>query len=437
MIALVVTFLIDISVVRVNDLIDKEFIPMQSKLILFSVDSSLCLLLQYFIMQQIKSSVRTSRINRTFKVKAFYLISLTSLCVLAALIGFMIFQQFYYNYFDTLLTISIVSISYAAAAAFLICLSLLFFSWYKSSHNLVVFLYFISILVIAFNLIMTAAFVNTKVNDRPSLAGEYAGPSGDISGGQYPILNNIYRISSFMSYISIWTTTALLMNNYREKLANALIYWIILCLPHIYFLITYFYQFIFSNILISYLEIDPITVSIALGAFLSLSKPVGGVFFAVAFWKISRTISYEKNIKTYMIISGWGIFLIFSANQAEAQIVAPYPPFGIVTVTVLNIAAFLILIGIYNSAILVSTNNDLRKSIYNYALESKLLGQIGRAEMENELQKAVTKITMKSKNLQHKDLQHEEPVELDGMELKKYLEFVIREVKTENKQSSP
>jgi hypothetical protein len=153
---------------------------------------------------------------------------------------------------------------------------------------------------------------------------------------------------------------------------------------------------------------------------------------AVAFWKISATIRYEKNIKTYMIIACCGIFLIFSANQGEAQIVSPYPPFGVVTITVLNIAAFLILIGIYNSAVLVSANNDLRKSIYKYALESKLLGQIRRAEVEIEMQKAVTKITNEKKHLMTKT--EEEPIELDEMELKKYLEFVIREVKKDNKQ---
>jgi len=310
-------------------------------------------------------------------------------------------------------------------------LSLLFLSWYRTNHNLIVFLYFISILVIAVNLIVTATYVNAKMSDRAPYTEEYVGSSGDISGGQHLFLNDIYRISSFMSYISIWTTTALLMNNYREKLANALIYWIILCLPHVYFLITYFYQFILSNILISYLEIDPVTVSIVLGAFLSLSKPIGGVFFALAFWKISRTISYEKNIKTYMIISGWGIFLIFSANQAEAQIVGPYPPFGLVTVTVLNIAAFLILVGIYNSAVLVSANNDLRKSIYKHASESKLLGQIGRAEVEIEMQKTVTKITDEKKHLM---TDTEQPVELDGMELKKYIDFVVREVNRDKKQ---
>ncbi len=64
----------------------------------------------------------------------------------------------------------------------------------------------------------------------------------------------------------------------------------------------------------------------------------------------------------------------------------------------MNITAFLILIGIYNSAVLVSANSNLRRSIYKYALESKLLGLIGQAEMADELQKTVTKIT-NDKNL--------------------------------------
>ena len=121
-----------------------------------------------------------------------------------------------------------------------------------------------------------------------------------------------------------------LMNNYRKKPSNATVYWIILSVHFVYFLITYFYQYIFGNILISYLEIDPITVSIILGAFLALSKPIGGLVFGVAFWKISRIMSYERNIMTYMIISGFGIFLIFAANQAATQTVPGiYPPFGL------------------------------------------------------------------------------------------------------------
>ena len=52
------------------------------------------------------------------------------------------------------------------------------------------------------------------------------------------------------------------------------------------------------------------------------------------------------------------------------------------------------LLGIYNSATLVSANNELRRSIQKHALESKLLGAIGQAEMEKEIQKTVKQVTM-------------------------------------------
>jgi len=429
MVALIVTILIDTSVVKINDLIDKYFIPLQSKLILFSVNSSLCLFLQYFIVSYLKTSFETDRLNKTLKVKAFNIIFLASLGVLAALTGTLIFQQYYNRYYDTSLSISIIALSYGTAAALMLWLSLLFLSWYRSNRSFIVLLYFVSMLGIAFYLIMAAVFVSAKVSDRPNPAGEYVGSSGDISGGRHQFLNDLYRISSFVSFSSIWLTTAILMNYYRVKRVNTIIYWVILAIPLVYFLITYFYQYFLTTTLISYVAVDPITVSIALGAFLSLSKPIGGLVFAVAFWKISKIVSYEINIRTYMFISGWGIFLIFAANQAEAQIVGPYPPFGLATVTVLSMGAFLMLIGIYNSAQLVSTNNELRRFIHKQALESRLLSLIGRAEMEKEIQTTITKITQDKTTLEEdtKDM-----IELDENELKKYIDIVIRESNKEH-----
>jgi hypothetical protein len=426
MITLIAVLIIDTSLVKIYDLIQKNLIQLQNKLVLFSVNSSLCLLLQIFLIRYIRNTLRLDRLNKTLKVKSFYIISLVSLSVLGSFIGFLIFQMFYNNYYDTVLSITIITISYGTAASLMIWLSLLFFSWYRSSHNLIVLLYSVSMSVIAFNLIMTASFSSIKVSERPDHTGEYVGGGGDISGGRHLLLDNIYRVSSFMSFFSIWITTAILMNYYREKLINAIVYWLILGLPLVYFLITYFYQFFLAKFLISYIVIDPITVSIILSAFLSLSKPVGGLIFGAVFWNISKTVGYEVNIKTYMIISGWGIFLIFAANQASAQMLTPYPPFGLATITILVLASFLMLLGIYNSATLVSANNELRSSIYNHALESKLLGAIGRAEMEKAIQNTVEQVNRDKVELE-KEL--EEPVELDERELEKYIEFVVKEVR--------
>jgi hypothetical protein len=147
-------------------------------------------------------------------------------------------------------------------------------------------------------------------------------------------------------------------------------------------------------VFIEYLTIDPITVSLVLTAFLSLSKPVEGLTFAIVFWKMSRTVSYERKMQTYLIISGWGFLLIFSTNQAISQSLAPYAPFGLVSNTALILGCYLMLLGIYNSARLVAVNTDLRKTIYKHAVESKLLEMLGRAEMEKELQNTVGKIPL-------------------------------------------
>lgn len=115
-------------------------------------------------------------------------------------------------------------------------------------------------------------------------------------------------------------------------------------------------------------------------------------------------------------------------RSISSQIVGPYPPFGLATITALVMAAFLMLLGIYNSAILVSANNELHKSIYRHAVESRLLRFIGQAEMENEIEKTVRKIS-RDKNILKIDEEQQRLLEIDEKGLKKYLDLVIQEVK--------
>jgi hypothetical protein len=428
--ALIAIILIDTSVVKIYEIIDKDFAPSQLKILLFSAEALLCLLLQFLLLKQVWNSFKTNQSYSRLQVR----ISLISLSVLGILIAIMIFQLYYFNQYSSFLTLAIIIISYGTAAGFIIWLSWMFLSWYRSTHKFIIFLYFMSMSLIAFNLIMTAALASAKVTDRPDQIGVYVGGGGDISGGRYIILDIIYRISSFTSFIGIWLTTAILMTYYREKLLNTITYWIIMLIPLAYFIITYFYQFILGSTLNSYLEFDPVTFSIVLVVFVSLSKPIGGLIFGIAFWNTARTVSYEKKVRTCMLISGWGVFLIFAANQGVTQQVTPFPPFGIPTITVLNIAAYLVLLGIYNSAKLVSVNNNLRKSIYKHAVESKILHLIGHAEMEKEIQKTVTKIIQSQENM---EVEREIGIELDQKELRKYIDIVIKEVKKDDKPSVP
>ena len=162
MIGLVITILIDTFVVKVNDLIDKYFIPLQGKLILFSINSATCLLLQYSIIRYIKNSFEGERRSKTLKIKSFHFISIASLVILATSIGLVIFQQIYYRYYESWTVTLIVLVSYGTGAALISWLAKLFLSWYRSNRNLIVFLYFVSMLGIAFNLAMAATYVSVK-----------------------------------------------------------------------------------------------------------------------------------------------------------------------------------------------------------------------------------------------------------------------------------
>ena len=418
-----ITLLIDTSLIRVYDLINKDFITIQNKTILFSLNISLCFVFQYILIHYIQRIIRSHRRSNLINSK-FYKIYVASALLLASLVGYIVFSEFYYNYYDKFILILIIVVSYGTSFVFLMRLSILFISWYKSKHNMIILLYSISISLIALNLIVTACITNVSINDRPSKIREYIGGSMNIFFNEYKILSNIQKTSSIISFISIWITTAVLLNTYKSDLLKGIIYWSILSIPLIYFSISYFSQLIFQNILISYFALDPVTASITLTIFLSLSKPIGGLTFGIVFWRISRTVSYEKNIKSYMIVSGLGILLIFATNQAILLTIGPpYPPFGIATITILVVAAYLTLVGIYNSASLSSANMNIRQALQKVALDSKLLQLISRAEMDMEVQnvvrKAINKIEKSDDNSQPK-------LELDEKELKKYVEEMIR-----------
>jgi hypothetical protein len=423
MLALILVLVVDITVLKVNDLVPKSFIHHHEKLLLFSVNSLSCLLVVFLIISYLERSFKKNPLNIKFEL--LYRLSLNSLFVLAILVILLIYQMYNNNYYNISISIFIVTISYGTAAAFLARLVMLIFSWSKSNPNVIVYFFVTSIILIAFNLIVTAVITDIKLADRSDQIREFVGGAVDISAGKYPFLNNLYTVTTITSFVGIWITTIILLNYYRERSLSSVTYWIALALPLLYFLLNYLYPIFLSSFLLDYLTVDPVTVSLTLTIVLTLSKPIGGLTFAIAFWKISSNLGYEKNIKIYMIVCGWGFLLIFAADESGLQTLAPYPPFGLASLSILILGAVIMLLGVYNSALLVGANYKLRSSIREQALESSFLGVVGKAQMQKEVEKTVKKITQ-IKNQLEKDTQQQ--IEFDENELRNYLSSLMRGV---------
>ena len=88
------------------------------------------------------------------------------------------------------------------------------------------------------------------------------------------------------------------------------------------------------------------------------------------------------------------------------------------------------MIGIYSSAKLTSTNNELRSYVHSIAKESKLLNRISVAEMEKEVDSTVGKII---KEFSVSTTEVSSDIEFNKLELKDYVTDVIEELKKNKK----
>jgi hypothetical protein len=387
---------------------------------------------QYLILSYIKrgnhvgsayDSIWLSRLHKSVSIVQYALI---------VTFGALITQMVLTSSYNVLFIEIVIWINYVLAIGLLGFLSQRFLSWFRSNHSAVVLAYAITMMMICINAIFTLLYLTNQFTH--SFAGPIIHPAlTPVSsyGSVYDIFNAGSVITSIILFILTWIATVLLLHGYSRRLGRAK-YWILVSLPLVYFLSQF--QLVFVDVFTSFRTSEPILFGVVYTLFFNATIPVGGALFGIAFWSVARSI--ERNtVKRYMMISAYGMMLLFSSNQAVGLALVPYPPFGLATVSFFGLSSFLIFIGIYSSAISVSEDSELRRSIRRYAIEeSRLLDSIGMAQMEREIEKNV--LTFAKRN---QDKMVEETgiqPSLSDIDVKQYLEQVLQEVRKQKTHST-
>jgi hypothetical protein len=135
-----------------------------------------------------------------------------------------------------------------------------------------------------------------------------------------------------------------------------------------------------------------------------------------------------------MLISAFGIMLLFTANQPTFLLLVPYPPFGLVTVSFMGLASYLFYLGIYSASVSVSEDSKLRQSIRKAAIKesTQFLDSIGTAEMEQEIERRVVSMTSATKE----NIEKETGISssFDDEDIRKYLREVLQEIRSTRKE---
>lgn len=347
---------------------------------LFVVTGIIVLVGQCCILEFVRQ--RSSRVRKKLvELDYSYRIVFLAQFVVIAIFVFVLVQIIATEQYPTITLAIVTAVTYGLNIGLMAIFTKIFFSWYKSNRNsVVVLLYGLSFaaVVLASTIFLTGSFY--RFVEKPLYITPDTLPSMKLSPDSLLYqLGKMYHYADIVSFLLKWVATALLLYHYSKKMGKAK-YWILISLPLVYFAGTY---------LDDYHIFEPHTDTEELywDLYTSLNSTAGGILFYIGFVVAARHFHENLAIKDYMIICGLGFLLFFSAGQSTLANTL-YPPFGLATMSLYGLSTYMILLGLYSSAISVSEDIELRKSIKKSTLrESKFLDSMGTAHMEKELMK--------------------------------------------------
>jgi len=422
---LVFTIVLDSIMLRTYDLYSKSTssvwtIPTFLLTVSVSIISQFLLLI---ILRRNKSEMKPNAGTR-FTQLNIAIIVIQSLLALNLVIS--IISILTHSSYSTMILISGVTISYTTTIALLLFLTIAFVRWFWSRRNIELLLYAISAVSIIISAVVTILFSDLTLSHLPSTVRfRTGGTSIYIPPGS--IEEKLAEASYFLvpvSFFLTWLATAILLRSYRKKHGN-LGYWTIISIPLVVFMSQYFIQgFKISDQLIA---MEPVFYGSLFTLLFIFTKLAGGILFGMAFWLISRRIQNGKGMREYLIMSAYGLLLLLLSIQILGIIIVPYPPFGILTITVAGMSSYLVLVGIYGSAVTMSENSKLRSEIRKTVTEFGFLDSIGAAELESKIEKEVAAVT---KDFRTKLLAETgTPLDMDDSEIKDYMHEVLAEIR--------
>lgn len=420
MAVLVVTLVVDTIIIKVYYFgIYQQFREFTT--ILFIVIASLALIGQYYILASKRMGKDQPYVSRLSKV-----VRLVQVILMVILITTIVQMAVSSGYSTINLQLSL-WLSYGLALALLGFLAYRLIVWFSIRRNYVMLLFAISSLAVIVNIIFTLILVSAYLDGtKPFLTprlGVYTpfftwgSLTGLVSGG--------YAISSIASFILTWIATSFLLRHYYDSIGR-IKYLAIISLPLIYFL--FHLEPVFLDVLSSIPLVSALTASVFYKTMYSLSTITAGIFLGIAFWIIVKGIGHNNVVRNYVTLAAYGYLLLFVSNEAIVLISAPYPPFGLPTISFLGLASFLVLAGIYSSAVSLSQDAKLRQLIRTSTLkQTEFLDSIGMAHMEQEIASNVFKLAKANREI----LEGETGIKTSftDEELKNYLTTVQNELR--------
>jgi hypothetical protein len=384
---------IDLTIGTLADLF-KDFAISPLGIGLFITISAIYGIGQYLILRTVKATIMQSEAKNRARITLIRNIVTITQYVLIAIMASIVLQIIINSeYYTSLLAIG-ATISYGLAAIFTGLLAYWFLSWFRRNRTLVVLMYGLATAMISINAIDTTIFFDNIIfGTKPVVTtpdSEVVFPA--IAEQGMHLVSDMQAVSLNGYFILTWAGTILLLRHNIQRIGK-IKFWILVTAPMVFFMSFYigFYQSINGSPTPTNEEdLSAILLPIMLTL---LSSEAAIILFGLGFRSVARSIIETNKVRDYMMITAYGFILFFTAAAATIS-GAGYPPFGIANVLLVGPFSYLILIGLYGSAISIAQDAKLRHSIkVSTRDELKLLDSIGISELKRETERKVIAMT--------------------------------------------
>jgi hypothetical protein len=397
-------------------------------MILFIAISIGYILGQTFLLRMMNSSSHAIKVRSKLITNLHTAVSLVQ-WVLVGNVILLIIQIFALSSYSILSLIFVSYVSNFFTAALLVIFALRFLSWYRTGNqSLGILLYALAFLILATSEVMAGIGSGYILSQKD----EIITPASKVHFANFPegsflnIFFSSYQYVDYSSFLLILVASALLLYHYTKKSKTPKMI-IIIALPILGYTAT-----ILDALNIYDTDTNPNLLYYYI--FQSLASISGGVLFAFSFWLISTRLP-DSSVKTFLKITAFGFILLYLSNRVDVTS-ATYPPYGINSLSLLPLASYFVLFGLYSSALSLSQDITLRNQLRSMARnDQNLLTSIGTAQMETEVKRAVGELKDVA-DAHEKELEEKTGIEtpIAENEVEDYLKQVIEEVSKARKK---
>jgi hypothetical protein len=383
---------------------------------------------QTFLLRMMNSSSHAIKVRSKLITNLHTAVSIVQ-WVLVGNIILVIIQMFVLGGYSILSLIFVSYVSNFFTAVLLVIFALRFVSWYRNGNqSLGILLYALAFLILAGSEVMAGIASGYILSQKD----EIITPSSEVHYPNFPegsflnIFLSFYQYVDYTSFLLILGGSTFLLYHYSKKTKTPKMI-IIIALP----ILSY------TAVMLDALNIYDTDTNPNLFyyyIFQSLALMSGGVLFAFSFWFISKRLP-ESSVKTFLKITALGFILLYLSNRIDVAS-ATYPPYGINSLSLLPLASYFVLFGLYSSALSLSQDITLRNHLRSMARnDENLLSSIGTAQMETEVKRAVGELKEVADE-HEKELEEKSGIEtpIAENEVEDYLKQVIEEVSKARKK---